>query len=502
MAVDFLRYAQSFAQPSSNLTLSSMADGFIAQRRQAEQDAQKKEMNDMEMQKNKMMLSDMQRKQADSERRRNLLANLQPTETQVANPAYAEQQRQLSSIQGPVAPYQAFDGTANTGAPASLETAPPEWQAAQAIYAQPEQPKTLAQLNQPDYLGALKADYLKSGDLEGTKNVLTMQDILAQSEAKGDPLAYEKAKISASNYDNFVKRVTPLMKTSAGQAQAKQISEAYQKMHPEDATMYDVSNWQVTPAGTVNPVHGKDGNLLGNFITDAKGETTFHKVDKAAETWGTPEVINVGGKRAMVQRSSTGQIKPVIQDNSTTVKVGAGTIKPPAGYRYTADGNLEAIPGGPASAKAAANRMGIDNARATYDETTAVIDKLLTHPGRSTGTGTSSVIDPRNYIAGTDAKDFRNELASFDGKLFLANVSKMKGMGALSDPEGKKLTAAAGAIMPGMSDAAFVKNLNIIKEGLSQAKKRLDSGDLINTDNNPPPARVGNKAAKDPLGIL
>lgn len=163
--------------------------------------------------------------------------------------------------------------------------------------------------------------------------------------------------------------------------------------------------------------------------------------------------------------------------------------KPPAGYRWNTDGNLEAIPGGPAAAKEAVTREGKEKAIAAYDNSSAVIDRLLAHPGRKTATGLSSKLDPRNYTPGTDAYDFGRELESFDAVLFLSNIEKMKGMGALSNAEGAKVSAAAGAIKPGMSEKAFETNLKIIKTELQKAKNRIDAG--LTPQPTPAPAATG-----------
>lgn len=48
-------------------------------------------------------------------------------------------------------------------------------------------------------------------------------------------------------------------------------------------------------------------------------EATYPKAEKENETWSDPYETNVGGKKALVQKSSTGKITPVIQDKSTTV---------------------------------------------------------------------------------------------------------------------------------------------------------------------------------------
>lgn len=53
------------------------------------------------------------------------------------------------------------------------------------------------------------------------------------------------------------------------------------------------------------------------------GDTPLYqrKPDKpdTKETWGEPTEMNIGGKKALVQKSSHGQIKPVLQDVSTTI---------------------------------------------------------------------------------------------------------------------------------------------------------------------------------------
>lgn len=175
--------------------------------------------------------------------------------------------------------------------------------------------------------------------------------------------------------------------------------------------------------------------------------------------------------------------RPVKGRESVNVNVGGdgGAGKPPIGYRFTGAGNLEPIPGGPADIKAQDRALSQGRAMDTLDRSLATVDRLLKHPGRATATGLSGAIDPRNYIAGTNARDFQRELETFDAQLFLSNVSQMKGMGQLSDAEGKKISAAAGAIKPGMSDKAIENNLTTIQTELQKAKNRMESGTTAKT---------------------
>jgi len=81
---------------------------------------------------------------------------------------------------------------------------------------------------------------------------------------------------------------------------------------------------------------------------------------------------------------------------------------------------------------------------------------LFMHPGRQAGTGLSSWT---SNIPTTQAKDFRANLETFKAQTFVPMVQALKGMGALSDAEGKKLTESVGTFDPSVSEEAFVKNL-------------------------------------------
>lgn len=186
-------------------------------------------------------------------------------------------------------------------------------------------------------------------------------------------------------------------------------------------------------------------------------------------------------------------------DRRAAQQGGSAGSKLSPGYRWTADGNQEAIPGGPADVKNETKRQGVENAKAAIDLSINTTEKLINHPGRKMATGKSRMTGI-SKIPGTDSYDFDKELESFDAQLFLSNISSMKGMGALSNAEGAKVSAAAGAIKPGMSEKAFLDNITGIQAALKKAKERIDSGKLINPDGSPqaPDAKAG--AAKPPQG--
>lgn len=93
---------------------------------------------------------------------------------------------------------------------------------------------------------------------------------------------------------------------------------------------------------------------------------------------------------------------------------------------------------------------------------------LAAHPGRKSGTGASSFM---SKIPGTEAKGFQANLDTFKAQTFIPMVSALKGMGALSDAEGKKISESVGALDPSMPEAEFEKSLKEVSNYLYQKGK-------------------------------
>lgn len=93
---------------------------------------------------------------------------------------------------------------------------------------------------------------------------------------------------------------------------------------------------------------------------------------------------------------------------------------------------------------------------------------IFSHPGKNIGTGITSGI---SAIPGTDARGFKANLDTFKAQTFIPMVSALKGMGALSDAEGKKLAESVGALDPGMKTSEFNASLKNITRTLYQKAK-------------------------------
>lgn len=117
----------------------------------------------------------------------------------------------------------------------------------------------------------------------------------------------------------------------------------------------------------------------------------------------------------------------------------------------------------------------IDNQKQSIQSSQEVINtanKLLTHPGFKSVFGASSYLPT---IAGTEAADAEAVLEQLSSQSFMASVDKMRGLGALTEMEGKKLTSALSNVKPNMSEGAAKSALNdivtIMTRGQMKAKE-------------------------------
>ena len=109
---------------------------------------------------------------------------------------------------------------------------------------------------------------------------------------------------------------------------------------------------------------------------------------------------------------------------------------------------------------------------AAFDSALDTLNVIATHPGKKDVVGALSG-GVMSLIPGTNAAGFASQLETFKAQTFLPQVAALKGMGALSDAEGKKLTAAVGALDAKMKQSEFDKQVTKIKADLEAAKARV-----------------------------
>jgi len=165
------------------------------------------------------------------------------------------------------------------------------------------------------------------------------------------------------------------------------------------------------------------------------------------------QFLDTGTGFVPVDPTSPGGTGPVIEKNLS------------AAEREKAAGRVE----GQAEAEA---RVNLGTALEKADQSIALIDQMLAHPGLSTATGLSGVLDPRNYIAGTDATNFNVMRKQLEGRAFLEAFESLKGGGQITEVEGQKATEAIARLSTTQSTSEYKKALNELKDILRQGKAR------------------------------
>jgi len=124
---------------------------------------------------------------------------------------------------------------------------------------------------------------------------------------------------------------------------------------------------------------------------------------------------------------------------------------------------------------------------ATIDQALGSVDSLLgtkvdpknptgkrldEDPGLESSVGFTSIFPTR---PGSASADFEAKLDTLKAQSFLPQVALLKGAGALSDAEGKKLSDSIGALSPKMSEEAFRKSLGEIRSTFAASRDRLSA---------------------------
>jgi hypothetical protein len=128
---------------------------------------------------------------------------------------------------------------------------------------------------------------------------------------------------------------------------------------------------------------------------------------------------------------------------------------------------------------------------ATIDQAIGSVDSLLgkkvnpknpngarvdEDPGLSNAVGLVSALPT---IPGSKSADFEARLDTLKAQSFLPQVEQLKGAGALSDAEGKKLSDSVGALSIKMSPEAFRKSLAEIRTSFAAARDRVATAQSV-----------------------
>ena len=181
----------------------------------------------------------------------------------------------------------------------------------------------------------------------------------------------------------------------------------------------------------------------------------------------------------------------------------------PAGYRFLADGNLEAIPGGPVATKATKGEIIKGKQKEIKDISAGIVTQDI---GRAltmlddSNTSTSGFGKYGSWVPGTDAYDLNNMLQSIQANVGFDKLQSMReasptggALGAVSGSEMDLLKAALGNLSNNQSEDMLRDNLRRVNNTYLDIIHGKDSGpkrQQLSFDNSGKPKEAGNASVE------
>lgn len=166
------------------------------------------------------------------------------------------------------------------------------------------------------------------------------------------------------------------------------------------------------------------------------------------------------------------------------------------------------VPGaGKPSAKFEAEQLNIQQLPAAIEASEAtlkLLDRMVgnpkkgikPHPGFSDYVG-ATYLPGAQYVAGTDARDFRGMEEQVKGGAFLQAFETLRGGGQITEKEGEKATQAITRINSGLSEKEYLQAVEELRTIVSNAVNRAKSKISRGAGTTP----TGGANVADPLGI-
>ena len=117
-------------------------------------------------------------------------------------------------------------------------------------------------------------------------------------------------------------------------------------------------------------------------------------------------------------------------------------------------------------------KVGLPQTLATASDSLSVIDSILSHPGLETATGLSGVVNPANFVVGSESHDFALAAEQLQGQAFLQAFESLKGGGQITEVEGKQATNAIAQLSRRQSTTQYRKALRTLRDIVTRARDR------------------------------
>jgi hypothetical protein len=128
-------------------------------------------------------------------------------------------------------------------------------------------------------------------------------------------------------------------------------------------------------------------------------------------------------------------------------------------------------------------------AAVTKDKSDRFVNMLTELKGHEGFSGLFGATITPTWIPGTDAADAKVLFDQVEAMGFMEAIKDMKGMGALSDAEGARASAAFVGIKPQMSEKAAKARIDEVIQYIQKGQERITGNKLINPDGSPQTAQ-------------
>ena len=225
--------------------------------------------------------------------------------------------------------------------------------------------------------------------------------------------------------------------------------------------------------------YAKKTGFTGSFV-DWMGQKKQHQGEYAKQlVYGTDAAGNIvpmqaGSKGDLVAskmpQGVSLQRDPIKVETATGTALIDPTTRTQIGFIPKSLAQAEVDKGlGETIAKA---RSGLPVAENTFQTAKETLDKIRSHPGLDWGVGAPSYIPP---FKGTEIQNFATLVDQAKGGAFMQAVQGMRGLGALTEQEGKAATAAIARMDRAQSKAAFLDALkdyeSLMERGLAVQRR-------------------------------
>lgn len=357
----------------------------------------------------------------------------------------------------------------------------------------------VAQMYQADQQAQRQSDFLqKYGAARADGDVSSMRQLFAEfpemneqigkgmegisadtRESLGNVAANFRMAVNAGTGDQFVaKNAAELMRLGIDPKEAQRLAKADPKGAVELADTIGMS--ALTPEKYFDVIGANEGRQIDR---EKLAETVrSNQAGEALTARG--QDVQVRGQNLSYQSAMTGHSIARERLNLDRELKAMETQEKVLDRRLARETNelkrteLEQKLDGIRTQKEAAKAERYDTVASQVDSADRAIktaQSIINSPGFTGYFGVNVNPFGSRFLPGTDASDTSAMVDTLKSQGFMSGIQQMRGMGALSDAEGRKVMDAIGSLDSGMSEKQAKKSIEGIIETFEQGKKRLES---------------------------